>query len=265
MDRELFWIYGKNAEELGDIGFAWYSVPHLIYLALLLLFILLFTAGYRRGGEKRRDDMRKLLALFLLFFEIFKQCIDSLHGLPPGVYLPFELCSLAEYVILFDAVWPENRITKQLIALAFLPSAFMALLMPSANIYPPFSFFAIHQFVMHGGIVAYIIARYAAGEIFPRYYGIWLSLFFVDLAVIPVYCVNIHYAKNYMFLAHHENNIVFQTIWDLTGGQGGLAYVLGLEIFVTLVMHIVFAIFVLLRRLRGGAHAASGGDAPWAR
>ncbi|MBQ9562154.1 MAG: hypothetical protein IJR36_03635 [Lachnospiraceae bacterium] len=40
----------------------------------------------------------------------------------------------------------------------------IALLVPTVTAYPPLNFYAIHQFVMHGMITAYIVARYAGGN-----------------------------------------------------------------------------------------------------
>ncbi len=70
------------------------------------------------------------MALFLIFFEIFKQCVVGLTGAPALVTMPLELCSFAEYTILADAMWPKNRILKQLLVFAFLPARFHGTFIP---------------------------------------------------------------------------------------------------------------------------------------
>lgn len=176
MSWELFWAYKDSVEELGGKGFSVFSLPHLLWLLLCLSGIICVAFNYRRCESHGRDNMRKSIALFLILFEIAKQCIGALTGAPSAKLLPLQICSFAEYAILIDAFWPHTRFTKQLLAFAFLPSAIIALLLPTVTAYPPLNFYAIHLFILHATIASYIIARYSAGEIKPRYSGLWLTL-----------------------------------------------------------------------------------------
>ncbi len=72
----------------------------------------------RRRETHRRDNRLKGMALFLILFEISKQCVSQPVGVPAGQYLPLELCSFAEYAILIDAFCPRNRFGEQLLAFA---------------------------------------------------------------------------------------------------------------------------------------------------
>lgn len=245
MRIENFWDY-IPPEGAGEPGFGLFTRAHFTWLLVLAVLIAFFVIVYYRGEENRRDNMRKWTALFLIGIEILKQCVGSLNAIPPGTYLPMEMCSFAEYTILIDAMWPRGRTTKQMLAFAFLPAAIMALVMPSSTIYPAISFYAIHQLVMHAAIVAYIIARYKASEISPRYSGIWLTLLIINFIIIPIYLVDVRYSNNYMYLRGHAENAIIKMIWDLTGGQGGILYIIGLEILVALVMHITYGIYRLI-------------------
>ena len=159
------------------------------------------------------------------------------------------ICSFAEYTALIDALWPQNRFFKQLMAFAFLPAALIAILLPTVTAYPPLSFYAIHQFLLHAGIAAYIIARYAAGEIKPRYVGLWLTLLVTALLAGLIYPIDLAFDTNFMFLMRHLNNPALKLIWDLTGGTGGIAYILGLAVLVTIVFHLVYAVYAVLKRV----------------
>ena len=244
VDWNIFWNY-IDPDDPGDIGFGLFTKAHFTWLLVLAVLIAAITILYYRGDGKRRDNIRKCIALFLLFIEIFKQCLNSLNGIPHGIYLPLEICSFAEYTILIDAMWPDLRLTKQLLAFAFLPSALMALVMPSATIYPAISFYAIHQLTMHAGIVAYIIARYSAGEIRPRYSGIWLSILIALILSIPVYWINMLFGQNYIYLAGPAENSVINLVWNLSGASGGIPYIIGLTVLVAIVMHITYGIYCL--------------------
>lgn len=249
MGSSNFWQYiGHN--ETSDNGFGLFTKAHFTWLLVLAVLIAAFVFFYYKGSERRRDNMRKCTALFLICIEIFKQCVDSLNGLPAGVYLPLEICSFAEYAIMIDALWPRLGVTKQLLAFAFLPAAFIALVMPSATMYPAISFYAMHQLIMHAGIMAYGLARFRAGEIHPVYKGVWISVLIIGGIMIPVYRLNVMFDQNYMFTADPDNNIILRAIWNLSGAKGGLPYVISLTIMVTIVMHITYGLYRLIG-LRG--------------
>ena len=248
---EDFWTYRDGNDPTVEGGFEIFSKPHFIWLGVLFLFTLIYAIFYYRSGEKSRSNMRKSLAIFLIMYEIFHQSVSSFVGVPRGLYLPLEFCSLAEYTIMFDALWPENRITKQFLVFPFLPAAIIALTFPTANIYPPISMFAMHQFIMHGLIVAYVIARYTAGEIKPRYYGLWISFIALLIILIPIYHIDKTFGVNYMFIMGNEGNPALTAVWNLTGGNGGIPYIIGLASLVLLVMHIMYFIYKLLGKLRG--------------
>ena len=55
MNRELFWVHKSVfGEAEAGVGFSTFSAPHLIWLALLTLFIAASVARYRRSGAKGR-------------------------------------------------------------------------------------------------------------------------------------------------------------------------------------------------------------------
>ncbi|MBQ7173356.1 MAG: YwaF family protein [Clostridia bacterium] len=250
-----FWEYIDGSAEAGK-GFTCFSLPHLLWLAVLAAGIFFFSFAYKRSNEKGRDNLRKGMALFLILFEFGKQCVVGLTGAPAAVHLPLHICSFAEFAILIDAFWPNNRLFKPVLCYAFLPAASMALLFPTVTAYPPISFYAIHQFVLHAAIIAYIIARYAGGDMRMNYAGVWISLGMILAIALPVYFIDKAFDRNYMFLLRHSNNPALKFIWNLSGGGGGFAYILGLALLVLLMFHFVFGLFTLIQKLRDRQKAA---------
>ena len=248
MDWNLFWIQEVEIVERGlELGFGTFSIAHFIWLAFVAALSAVYIFFYRRGGETRRDNMRKTLAVFLILYEISKQAIMALTGVPVQEYLPLEVCSCAEYSILIAAMWPEGRFLKQPFAYLFLPSAVMALVFPTVVIYPVINFYTIHQFLMHAGIAAYILARISAGEIRPSYQGIWTSMVKLLALVALIYPIDMKFAKNFMFLTWHQNNPALTVLWNVSGGKGGFAYIAALTAFILLVLHVVYLIYVLTK------------------
>lgn len=247
MTQNTFWMHKSVYSELGGKGYSFFSLPHLIWLAVLVFAIALYTFLYRRGSAGRRGGMRKGAALFLILFEIGKQCVLALTGAPVAHNLPLHFCSFAEYAILIDALWPENRFFKPFLCYAFLPAAFVALLFPTTTAYAPISFYPIHHFILHTSIVAYILARYTAGEIRLDYKGLWIAFFTFCVLLIPLYYINAAFNVNYMFLMDHDNNPAFKTVWNLSGGTGGISYFLGLGVLGLIVLHATYGIFAAVK------------------
>ena len=250
MSRELFWAYKDDVAGLGGTGFSTFSLPHLLWILFCLACAVCAAAVYRRGGERRRANMRRGMALFLILFETGKQCVAVLTGAPAAPLLPLHICSVAEYAVLIDALWAQNRFFKQLMAFMFLPAAVIAILFPSVTPYPPLNFYAIHMFLLHAVIIAYIVARYAGGELHPRYAGLWLSVLATAVMAGLIYPLNAAFGTNFMFLMHHANNPALRLIWDLTGG--GAAYILGLAALVILVFHIMYVVYAVPGNPRRG-------------
>ncbi|MCR5061060.1 MAG: YwaF family protein [Saccharofermentans sp.] len=194
---EIFWAYKTILTEHGIEGFSIFSLTHIVWLVILTASIIVYGLTYKRGDEKRRDNLRKGAAVFLILFEILKLSEIALTDVPVKNFVPLEICSFAEY--------------------------------------------AIHQFLFHGAIVAYIAARCAAGDINRRYSGLWLTVLTIVITLFPVYCLDKTFGTNHMFLTYHSNNPALKMIWNLTGGEGGIPYVIGLAGFVVLVMHIWYA------------------------
>ncbi|MBO4579154.1 MAG: YwaF family protein [Clostridiales bacterium] len=246
---EIFWAYIDTLYAHGIKGYGLFSVYHILWLFFLLAITVVYTFIYLRGGNKRRDDLRKILALFLIFFEIFKICVMALTGAPLAENLPLEVCSFAEYVILINAIWPQSRIFNQLLVLEFLPAAVIALLVPTSAGYPALNFYAIHQMLMHGAIVTYIVARYAAGEIKPRYIGIWQTAIALICVIIPIYLIDITFDKGFMFLRYHYDNPVLKMLWNVSGGTGGMPYIIALTVFVIIMIHFCFLVYVIIDKI----------------
>ena len=223
MTESFFWMHKDAYTSIGGKGFACFSFPHLIWLAALFAGILLFARLYRKSQDVRRNSIRKAVALFLILSEIAKQCVVGLTGAPASIHLPLHICSFAEYAILIDALWPENRFFKPLLYYAFLPSAFMAMLFPTATAYHPLSFYAIHHFILHAGIVAYIIARCSSGEIRINYKGVWVTFIAISVLVVPIYYIDAAFDVNFVFLMDHSDNPALKFIWDLSGGTGKIS------------------------------------------
>ena len=246
---EIFWAYIDTIKANNISGFTLFSMEHFLWLFILLILMIAYIFAYRRGTDATKDQMRKVLGLFLILYEIMKQCVMALTGAPTNGHLPIEICSFAEYMIIIDAMWPKSKMPKQLLLFEFLPAAVVALLLPTAVKYPSLNFYVLHQFIMHAGIVAYVVARYSSKEIPLKYVGVWQAALGMLFQMLPIYFIDTTFHLNYMFLTDHENNPVLKMLWNISGGTGGLPYIIALAILVLIVMHVCYMGFMLAKKL----------------
>lgn len=246
---QYFFINKFYIEEEGlDIGFDLYSAPHLIWLALMTLMIVLIVRAYCRTGEAGRDRMRKTIALAMLTMEIIKDAVVIAVGWWNPGYLPFHLCGLAIFAVLADAFWRNQKVTGQMILFAFMPGALSALLFANWTMYPFFVYMCIHSFVYHALIVAYGSMVFASGEVMPGYKGLWKTLLAVVLCIGPVYGINLLFAEhnpNFMFLMEASPGSPLVPVWNLTGPDW---YIPGCVLMVAIVFHVLYGVYCLIAK-----------------
>ncbi len=56
--------------------------------------------------------------------------------------------------------------------------------------------------------------------------------------------------ENFVFLMDHGDNPALKFIWDLSGGTGGISYIIGLGLLVLAIFHIVYGIITAVEKIR---------------
>ena len=168
-----------------------------------------------------------------------------------GGFIPLHLCSVAGLAVLMYALWPRQNWLGQLLAYAFVPAAFMAVVFPSTTMYPWLNFYCIHTFVFHGLILAFFAWLFMSGEVVPDYRGLWLGFLFMVLFGIPIYFLDSAFQVNYMYLGNCTDVSILAKLWDRIVphyGRPGFAVALGVIMLIDL--HVFYAIYRLLRMKR---------------
>ena len=242
---EYFWTHRDNIPE--GLGFGQFTLAHFAWASAMVLMVVAISVAYERSDYKKRVKMRRVIAAILFVSEIIKIIAVVRDGVPLLLYLPLEICSFASYSIMLDSIFPENKFFPQMLVILFLPAAIMSIIFPTVTPLPAINFFTIHQFVFHGLIVAYVVARFASGEVAIDYPGVWKSILKICVVAGIMYLMDISFNMNYMFLTDTYDNPLLNVIWNLTGG--GVPYTLGLVLFVIIVVHIFFFIFKGIMKL----------------
>ena len=240
-----FWTHRDNIPE--GLGFGQFSIAHLIWVLAMVAMTVLITASYKKSDKEGRIKIRRIIAIVLAVSEVIKLIAVARDGIDVTMYLPLEICSFAAYAIMLDSVWTETKFFGEMLLTLFLPAAIMSLLFPTVTPLPAINFFTIHQFVFHGLIVAYVVARFASGEIELNYPGVWKSIGKIVVVAAIVYIIDVKFNRTFMFLTDTYGNPLLDVIWNATGG--GFAYTIGLVGFVIVVVHIFFLIFKAIEKI----------------
>jgi len=235
-----FWTHRDNIPD--GLGYGQFTRKHFMWMAVIFLLVGIVTAGYMKADAFVKLIILRGIAVALILIDTVKMIvIAKSEGVKVSDYLPLEMCSFGAYFIVCDSAWPENPFFKVMLLTLFLPGAFMAVLFPTTSPLPALNFYTIHQFVYHGLIVAYVIARFACGEIPLIYSNLWPSIAIILLLVGSMYIIDTVFKKNYMFLCDPYGNPLLGAIWRMC--KGGIGYTLGLVAFSIFMIHVFFGIF----------------------
>ena len=191
--------------------------------------------------------IRTILAITLLLTDVIKYSVIIITHGDLWNYLPLEICSLAEYYILFDSLQKANTFVTEMLLIVFLPAAIMALIFPTTVTLPLCNFFTWHQFAYHGLIVAYVLARFFAGEISMTYKGVWLSILTTFIIAMIVYVIDRKNNTNFMFMIHDQDNAMLKKITSVCGT--GTRYTAGLIFTCIIGIHVSYFLFKILEMI----------------
>ncbi|MCR5794762.1 MAG: YwaF family protein [Solobacterium sp.] len=236
---KYFWTHRDNIPD--GYGYGQFTPAHFVWLVLTVLFTAAVTVIYKGAGTAERILILRVIGAALIFIDVVKMILIARSDVKLSEYLPLELCSFGAYFIVCDSIVPDNAVFGQMLLTLFLPAAIMAVIFPTTQALPSFNFYTIHQFLYHGLIISYVIARFASGEIPNTYAGVWPSILKIILLAAVIYVIDTVFDKNFMFLRDTYGNPMLEAIRKTAGD--GFAYTIGLVCFCIIVIHIFYLFF----------------------
>ena len=158
-----FWVNYDNWTE--GMGYGQFTTGHLILVLCSALLNAIIIMHYRKADSTKKIRIRRIIALMLVVIEGARLTVLYLQGIQIIRFLPIEVCSFAGYSIICDSIWPENKFLPQLLVTIFLPAAIMQHISPTTTGMPLWNYFTMIQFLYHGLVIAYVLARFLSGEI----------------------------------------------------------------------------------------------------
>ena len=194
---EYFWDTSETIPK--GVGFAHFSTGHMIWVAVSVIVTVLCCLHYRRLSPRGRDVWRKAVAVLLIADELLKQIPLWTCGTFILEYLPFHLCSINIFFIVFHVIKPNKTVGNFLYAIC-IPGAIAALLFPSWNKLPVMNFMYIHSFTLHILLIVYPAALVAGGDIKPRLKDLPKAMAMLLFMAVALYFFNNAFDTNFFFL-----------------------------------------------------------------
>ena len=247
-----FWWLKEYMVDKGytTFGHSLFSLGHILWLAIIILFTVLISKSYKNAKESKRTTIRRIFAILVFLLEYVKLVVIALvYPIYINQYVPLHLCSVAGILILFDGLWPNRKFVNYLWPFVVLASGVMSVLSPGTT-YPHINFFSIHTFLFHGILIIYSIMKIVSGESKVSYKALWISALFAFIYAIPIYFIDITFDQGYMFLIR-PSDFPLLLIWNKsTKILGQVGYLASLALISLLVLHIIYLVFKVIERIK---------------
>ncbi len=184
----------------GIIGWEHFGLAHLCILLFFVIATIVLVRLYRGANEEIRHRFQVFYAIAMLAMELLKDaiCFFTLAVWDPDLF-PLHMCGMS-IVITFIHVIKPNKWTATLLYSLCMPGAFCALVFSDWTMYPIFSYFNFHSFVIHFFMFSFPILLISSKEIRPRFTDLWRSAIFLLVVIPPIYFINQVLKTNFFFL-----------------------------------------------------------------
>ena len=214
-------------------------------MAIALVVLIANCLVYRRLAEKGRGVWRKTVALLLVADELFMSIPMMVMGIFHVKYLPFQLCSINIFLILWHA-WKPNKTLGNFLYTVCIPGALAALITPTWTKLPWLNYMFFHSTSAHILLIMYPLTLTVCGEIKPRLKQVPKSLLLLLALAGLALVLNLCLDTNFMFLMSVTKSnplYFFQELWG--------SHLLGFPVIiagVVLVMYAPIEIYYKVRR-----------------
>ena len=183
------------------LGFPLFGFGHICWMVAFVAFAVLCCRIYKQSNHEKRKRIRYIFVALLLLDEAIKIVGLSVQGLYEAQYLPFHLCSINIFIILWHSGHPNRAMDNYLFTVG-IPAAMIAILTPSWAVLPFWKFMNIHSFTVHILLGTYPIMLTYSGELNPQIKYIPGSLGILAVLAAIAYGANLIFDTNFMFLMY---------------------------------------------------------------
>ena len=231
------------------MGYPLFGIAHLLCVAVTILMVAALIFVFRRLEDKKQKRFLKVIPIFMVFLEVFKDLfILSVHRFSIG-YLQLHICSIGIFVFLLREFLPGMRAKKIFGEIAFvliMPASVAALIFADWTVYyPVWNFINLHSYLWHGLLVLYPVLVLIRREIEPSIRHIHWTIIFLCLIVPPIYLFDKHFRCNYFFVNWPVQDSPLSWCASFMGNPG---YLVGYGIMVLVTLLAVYGLLKLIKR-----------------
>ncbi len=212
----MFFVTSENIPE--GVSFQTFGLTHLIWLLVGLLLWVSACIFYKRLSPNKRKKMLTALGIYIFLQEMAKNLVLILLGEFSWGYLPFHLCGINILLIAFDTIKQAKTVRSFLYYFA-IPGAALALLFPNWTDMPVWNFFHIHSFTIHILLVLYPLLLVTTGQVATDLKSALKGVLLLVIMAIPVYCLNLLWKTNFMFLMEPDSGNPLEMFEKLLGSH----------------------------------------------
>ena len=218
------------------MGFSLYGPYHIGWLIVITSSVILVSKHFKKLDIKSQTFVQRMLAWFILLFEIVKDIYLIKINEFSVEYLPLELCGLAIFAVFYHAHTNDSMIGEMLYNL-FLPGAIAALLFCNWTHRPIYEFMSFFSFIFHLALVMYCIMVLHAGIVKPNRKRIGGSVLFLAVTGSIIYPLNKIWDTNFMFLNVPSPGSPLVPLEYIFGNPG---YIFGLAFIILLLWSVMY-------------------------
>ncbi|MCR5740477.1 MAG: YwaF family protein [Lachnospiraceae bacterium] len=245
---EYFWKQ-QNDIPYGS-GYPLFGKEHIISTSVTLVAVVLIVLFYLKLDKKKQTMILKVIPLFMVFLEAFKDLFLVLINRFGLWYLPLHVCSIGIFVFLLREFLPWKKakeIFGEVAVILIMPGSLAALIFPDWTVYYPVAnFINLHSYLWHGLLVLYPVLLMIKGETVPSVRHLHYVLLFLCVVVPPIYAFDMHFGCNYFFVNWPETDTPLEWIAGFMGNPG---YLIGYAILAVSVMLMEYLILFMIKRL----------------
>ncbi len=239
---EYFW---KQQNDIpSEMGYPLFGAAHLLSVGVTLLLVIAAMIVIRKKSLRTQRRVMKIIPVFMLILEAFKDIFLISVGRFGIGYLPLHVCSIGIFVFLLREYLPWDKARKyfgEVAVVLIMPASLAALIFADWTIYyPVLNFINLHSYFWHGLLVLYPLLLYQAKEISPSIKHIHWVIIFLCLVVPLIYLFDKHFGCNYFFVNQPVPGTPLMWLASFMGNPGYLA---GYALLVILVLALVYLIF----------------------
>lgn len=241
-----FW---KQQDDIpAGMGYPLFGIAHISSVTVTLLCVVILAILFNRLNNKKQRHILKMIPVFMVFLEVFKDLfLVSVDRFGLG-YLPLHVCSIGIFVFLFREYLPWKRtkdIFGEIAFILIMPASFAALIFADWTVfYPVWNFINLHSYVWHGALVLYPWLLMLRGEIKPSIKHIHWIIIFLCIIVPPIYLFDKAFGRNYFFINWPVADSPLSWCASFMGNPG---YLVGYGLMALIVMELVYGILHFLQ------------------